>query len=489
MRWALEGEPAASATPGDELTRLEWPWETAPFADGQAFFVTGAGRSGTTSAIRILGEAARTTVASEPLPRLSYETHLHRLGRLADPRPLLWQTVAPRIRAALAESDAYGEKDQLLFGCLTHLRELFAGRFLFVMRDGRDAVRSLVDVHRLFNGNLYREAGGTLAPEVQAVSERVWRNPGGRANELYRPRPLPGDPWFDEWPRLTRFQMTSWLWSFHVRTTLSQLNALPDDRWTTIDYSAELSAETFAPIYAFLGLEGFDAGRVQEMLDARINSLAEKRISDDASPRWPDWPVEWREQFDAIAASAMVQLGYYGIDRLPESRAPGEWESFELAPDPDPLQPTVWRDLRDLGLVSAADRGEVLIVGTDLPLPGGTPVRRFAGGPLGRIPEGEFDTVILSGVIDRLPEMDGFLVEMARRARGSLVAIAGRGAFTDAIDHAYTRLPGRGYANRWSSSKARNLLHRALGFSSARSGVARLDGGLRPELAWVVAER
>ncbi len=114
---------------------------------------------------------------------------------------------------------------------------------------------------------------------------------------------------------------------------------------------------------------------------------------------------------------------------------------------------------------------------------------RFAGGALDTIPEGAFDAVILSGVVDRLPEMDRMLIEMARRCRGTLVAIAGRGAFPGLVEHAYVRRPSGRWANRWSSSKARNLLRRALGFGVTRSGVARLDGGLRPALAWIVGER
>lgn len=493
MKWILEGDRAASPGPDepavDEPVPAEWPWQSSPVGERQVFFVTGAGRSGTTSAIRVLGEAARTAVVSEPLPRLSHETHLHRLGRLPDPRPILWQTMAPRIRAALVEADAYGEKDQLLYGCLTHLRELFAGRFLFVTRDGRDAVRSLVDVHRLFNGNLYREAGGELSPEVRQVSERVWSNPRGRANELYRPRPRPGDPWFDRWPRLTRFEMTAWLWSHQVRTTLAQLNALPDGCWTSIDYSAGLTAESFAPVYELFGLAGFDAGRVQAVLDSRVNSLAGKKLAGQASPRWPDWPAERRESFDAIAAAAMVELGYYAIDRLPGSRPPAAWAGFELDPEPDPLPAAVWRQLDAAGAVDPRGLGKTLLVGADLSLPEEARVRRFPGGSLGAIPAGEFDTVILSGVIDRLPDMDGFLVEMARRAGGRLISIAGRGAFPGLIEHAHARRPGGAYANRWSSSRSRNLLARALGFSRTRSGVAHLDDGLRPELAWVVAER
>ena len=470
----------------------EAPWVREPIPDGRCFFVLGAGRSGTTSAIRILGRADNVEAFAEPRPRLRGETRLHALGKLLDPRPLIWASRVERIRAVLGSGRIYGEKDQQMFPWIRFFDELFHGRFLFVQRDGRDAVRSMLDFHYRVNGMLYREAGGDedLPAEVRARLDDLWSRPASRVAELARPRPLPGDRWYERWLELTRLQMAAWLWTHYNGTALAQLFRLAPERWQRINYSAGVSAACFERLYELTGLEGFDAVAIDRMLAARINTITENFVVDlPRFPGWRDWSEAELEQFDRIAADMMVQLGYYSIDRLRFEAQEEELARYEL----EPLTTCTTPDLGTL-MTAEAVLGEArsaLVIaaeGAELTMPPRTAVTRWTGGRLGDLPRGPYDLVVAIGAIDRVPEMDRLLIELAQRASSALVIVPGRGSFPTHHEHHYRRAGGA-WANEWSASRAASLLTTHLGMGAVSLRSLATEHPARPELDCLLALR
>lgn len=285
---------------------------TSPqLSEGQAFFVTGAARSGTTPLIRVLGTGCNVTVVSEPRPRFTQAVHDARRGDPVKPTQLLLKDRWPQIQEVVGRSKIYGEKDLQVFDWLPHYRTLFNGRFVYVKRDGRDVVRSLLDYHTQVNGNFYREAPDE-APLSDGARHRLSDLPASAVlTERARPRPMPGDPWYDRWSELSRLQMTAWYWAHVSIAGLRHLQAMPPSRWRTIDTSNGIHVDQVQELFNFLEIEGFDADSVASVLDSGVNTIeAVARRSIERMPRWPQWPDAMRREFDEVAGAAMSELGF-----------------------------------------------------------------------------------------------------------------------------------------------------------------------------------
>jgi hypothetical protein len=273
------------------------------------YFVTSCARSGSTSLARILDTATNGRCLVEPMPNLNAESRDMMEGRIAEPHRIVAEQIVPRVAGALDAGMVYGEKNVTLGPFIPHLHHLLRCRFVWIVRDGRDVVRSLMNWHMEAFGNIYREctADDALSAQARASVEQV---PAALDTADYaRPRPQPGDPWHDRWLSLSRFQMTAWYWSYINRFFSSELCRLPSDTWMRIDYT-RITVDRVAELFAFLGLEGFDARRVEEMLARRINSLEDRFQTEGRFPRWSQWTPEQRRQFEEIAGATMRDLGY-----------------------------------------------------------------------------------------------------------------------------------------------------------------------------------
>jgi hypothetical protein len=273
------------------------------------YFVTSCARSGSTSLARILDTAANGRCLVEPMPNLNAESRDMMDGRLADPHRILAEQVTPRIAAALDTGAVYGEKNVTLGPFIPHLHRLLRCRFVWIVRDGRDVVRSLMNWHMEAFGNIYRDCTieDPLSPQARASVEQV---PLALDTADYaRPRPQPGDPWHDRWPSMSRFQMSAWYWAYINRLFAARFRELPADSWMQVDYS-RITVDRIGELFEFLGLEGFDGARVGDMLAGRINSLEDRFRTAGRFPRATEWTPEQRRQFDEIAGGVMRELGY-----------------------------------------------------------------------------------------------------------------------------------------------------------------------------------
>jgi hypothetical protein len=273
------------------------------------FFVTSCARSGSTSLARILDTATNGRCLVEPMPNLNAESRDMLEGRVTDPHRVLVEQVGPRVAAALDAGQVHGEKNVTLGPFIPHLHDLFRCRFVWIVRDGRDVATSLMNWHTGAFGNIYRDcaAADPLSEQARAAVAQV---PAELDTADYaRPRPLPGDPWRERWPSLSRFQMAAWYWSFINRLFAAQFERLPGDVWMRVDYT-RITVERVGELFDFLGLEGFDAPRVADMLGRRINSLEDRFQARGTFPAWREWSGEQRRQFEEIAGPAMQQFGY-----------------------------------------------------------------------------------------------------------------------------------------------------------------------------------
>jgi hypothetical protein len=493
---ALEPDPASPGPAGSDVGASAWDdlreAIRAEFTDVRTFYLTGAGRSGTTSCSRILGTASNARTVTEPAPNLALAVRDYRQGWLRDPRPVIWRNRIDAMRRVLGETRFYGEKDLKTYCWLPYYRDLFNPRFVLVSRDGREVVASLLDWHYRVHGNLYRELDDDDRLGPQALARRKERPLERDQTEQGRPRPRPGDPAYEAWPSMSRTGMFAWYWSHTMRVAQRDLYRIEDGRWRTIEYGADLDAGAFRTLFDFLELDGFDEGVVASMLADRINSFAEK-ASEPARTLgpWTAWSDEQMAEFERHAGDAMVELGHAGLDRRTRPDMPDGRRDAPVTAAPSPLPAPA---CADLGLGSTVGRAErTLLVGraetgvpADPPAPG---VTTWAGGPLGTLPDGPFDAVVALGVIDRGPDMDDLLERLASRTTGRLVVTASRGDFPERIAHGYAWAADGTPRHEWCVARSRSLLRRHLGFGRVSSGAVSTGDPRCPRLSYVSAAR
>jgi hypothetical protein len=93
---------------------------------------------------------------------LSHDGHEH----------LLRAQILPRIQRGMEEQEVYGEKNLSYGPFVSSMAELFNARFVLILRDGRDVVRSLLDWNNQKFGSIYRECedvGGISDAALEAV--------------------------------------------------------------------------------------------------------------------------------------------------------------------------------------------------------------------------------------------------------------------------------------------------------------------------------
>ena len=113
--------------------------------DTRVFFVVSCARSGSTSLARILDQADNGVCAVEPTPNLNRETRDAMDGRLSDLQAAVTQMVVPRVQEGLRQHGVYGEKSITYGPFVPSLYEALGCKFVFLKRDGRDVVRSLIN--------------------------------------------------------------------------------------------------------------------------------------------------------------------------------------------------------------------------------------------------------------------------------------------------------------------------------------------------------
>jgi len=273
------------------------------------YFVVSCARSGSTSLARILDTARNGRCLVEPMPNLNAESRDMMEGRLRDSHHIVAQQIAPRVGQALDAGAVYGEKNVTLGPFIPSLHRMLRCRFVWIVRDGRDVATSLMNWHMEAFGNIYRECAfeDPLSERAQAALAQV---PVHLDTADYaRPRPLPGDVWYERWPSMTRFEMAAWYWTFINGLFTAQFAQIAEADWMRVDYTG-ITVDTIARLFEFLGLEGFDPTRVGEMLHNRINSLEDRFRTHGRFPRWTSWSPDQHRQFDMIAGGMMRELGY-----------------------------------------------------------------------------------------------------------------------------------------------------------------------------------
>lgn len=286
----------------------------------QVFYIVSCARSGSTSLTRILSAATNARCESEPPPDVNRECRDAMDGRLRESHQSIVERVfAPRVEKTRGTVAVYGEKHVTLAPFMYEMHRQLGCKFVYIQRDGRDVVRSLLDWHNLKFGTIYREAADCDGLTANAKSNSSNLLSHHDTSDYSRPRPAPNDPLYRSWESFTRFEMCAYYWSRINEYYLEKFVDLPAEAWITIDYKKP-TAQDVLRVAKFIGLEGLSEERVASMLDEKINSVAYRQKQDAASgpdlvstafPKWEKWTPDLMSKFDRLAARTMQRLGYY----------------------------------------------------------------------------------------------------------------------------------------------------------------------------------
>lgn len=280
-----------------------------------SYFILSCARSGSTSLAKILNTATNTICQSEPMPNLSRETRLAMEGKLNDLEIdlILEESVIKRVNDFSNEYGVYGEKNVTFAPFITKMYQKLGCKFIFLKRDGRDVVTSMINWHEQKFGNFYKEANSKGNPSNDALNAAKNLLAFEDISDFSRPRPIKGDSFYDEWNTLSRFEMCCYYWSYINELYLKELSKIPKEAYIELDYT-NVTPERMIEIGDFLGLLDFEYEKINEMLNNKINSLEDRGHVSGKFPKWINWDSTYREKFDRFASKTMYKLGYYHND-------------------------------------------------------------------------------------------------------------------------------------------------------------------------------
>ena len=265
-----------------------------------ACFVIGCGRSATTAYARMLATATNAEIHVEQAPKLRIASRELIKGRLADPEGVLLKARREIIQETRLRGKKYGDKNMCYMPFIPYLFRLWDCKIVFLLRDPRDVVRSVLSRRQISNSNFYQ------MPEDGVFSTK---GPEDDPWDYSRLRPNPGDSFHDSWKDVSLFEKAVWNWTQFNEQGLAALAKCPAERWRLIDVTfgtIDLVEQTFD----FLELTGFDPKIIERMLESRINSIQEKSGRDHSFPAYPHWTKTQKEILMKHAGRLMGRLGY-----------------------------------------------------------------------------------------------------------------------------------------------------------------------------------
>lgn len=264
------------------------------------FFVIGCPRSGTTAYAKILDTATNARVFVEQDPKLRIESRKYLDGTLHFTVEEVLLTKKFEIQENLKKNLKYGDKNPCYLPFIDKMNDVWDCKIVFLLRDGREVVRSLMNWHER-TSSIYamREDGEEFGPV----------NPEDDPWDYSRLRPKPEDPLSFQWKELSRFQKCCWYWANFNRIGMANLSRMDENKQIAVNVSRDVSS--MSDLFKFLDLKGFNSQVVSEMLGARINSMQDRSGREGAFPHWKEWTVPQTQEFEKLAGPMMKQLGYW----------------------------------------------------------------------------------------------------------------------------------------------------------------------------------
>jgi hypothetical protein len=186
--------------------------------------------------------------------------------------------------------NVYVESNIGYYGLIDLLPNVFSQhRAIFIVRDGRDWVRSTYNW-----GEIFGKKG------VRAIFSHKWPT----AKDLL------DSPYAEQWDSLSRFQKICWVWSRLNEYALTTVEKNPHARVFYFEniFSDEQKYTYLKELVDF----AIDLPEISTTQISKAEGWLKKKVhmSSKDFPAWDNWTSEQKEQFQQICGPLMEKLGY-----------------------------------------------------------------------------------------------------------------------------------------------------------------------------------
>lgn len=237
------------------------------------FFILAIGRSGTKFLADLLDKAPGTLVVHEPIQDdfQAYQEGFHSEAK-AEHYIQSLRKKEIYLRLGNQHIDTYGEVNGVLRRhCLALKKEFPNAKFIHLIRDGRDVVRSMIS----------RKTMTVEDPNTKHISPRL------------------EDVWFDKWSEMSRFEKLCWYWQV-------------ENRYLRINIQKRVQLEKVIADYEYFQkyvLKPLELEITEDVwrkdIDSPKNVTKEYKI-----PHWSEWDYDMMQKFFAICGEEMKKNGY-----------------------------------------------------------------------------------------------------------------------------------------------------------------------------------
>ena len=242
-------------------------------------FVLGSGRSGTQLISDLLEQSADAAIFHEP----NFREDVGAMDVMRHDAALTeryWREFrcveVYRRWTATPGKSIYGEVNGTIRYQAAAIRKLFPeAKLLLMVRDGRGVVRSVMGWPQFY---------------------------GPRSKGAYALAPLSGDPFFEEWSRMSRFEKVCWSWR---DTNEFLMDHIPASHWLQLERITS-DFDYFTKQFA----NGVGIEISYEVWRARVMRRSRNASSSYGFPAWEDWTREQKDSFVRICGDTMAKLGY-----------------------------------------------------------------------------------------------------------------------------------------------------------------------------------
>lgn len=267
--------------------------------DTTPIFILGSGRCGTFQMMKLLETAPDIEAHHEYLFENILKTAvLYRMGVVDKPevKALLSKTHIPAVY--YSKSNFWVDSSNALPWIVNPLYELFPNaRFVHLVRDGRKVVSSF---YNKFNEVMYDDRNVEIVQDW--LINRVNKMEPSPEKKYWRPFPVKGESYSEEFIGYDRFQRLCYYWQDCNLTIKSALEALPVKQTCTFRLEDIISQPE--ELKRFLSLFGIP-------YDEKYMMLLKRPVNVHVPKNFELTDVQ-RRQFQDIAESAMKVFGYDG---------------------------------------------------------------------------------------------------------------------------------------------------------------------------------
>ena len=268
-------------------------------------FLIGAPRSATTCISKIFEMHPDCLAYTEVAPKLRIVSRRYYQQKIKNGSAIIKKARQQLFDEAIKKRKIFVDKNPCYLPFTTDLVEDFNAKIIFLVRDGRDVVRSMMDfaINNPFVFNLDEDKNLKTRIDGRKLSHNAkW--------DYSRIRPLNGDEIFSEWPYMNLFQRCSWHWTKFNETILNLSQNLPENSFSLIR-TDQIDSYEINKLFNTLELSKIDVNTLDTIINSRINSTEKKFKRQKLVKNWQDWSSNEKTMFDFYASKTMKKLEYY----------------------------------------------------------------------------------------------------------------------------------------------------------------------------------